>query len=386
LKNQEVAIKKVANKPLSKNQVAFNKFTKKIEALQLAIDKKKLQLDVAIDCYAKEFFPATQTLQQNRKLYIIQLWQLYKNQSFAKTEQRHLKQYIQAQLDNYLDDLLGLLEEDMHQLFEEIEGINYQQLLNEQKNEMLDELKKALAAYKVVLTKKDMENEEILYGKLVEAKLKHKQEELNKETASNKKKPTTKNRRQEEYLQQQAAINEAKKKSVSSIYKQLAKLFHPDVEQDVERRAEKEVLMKQLNEAYQNKDLHALLLLELKWINKEKDHLTTLADNTLDVYLLVLKEQISLLEEEKNNLIYLPRYRVLEEKFGPQMVQYPIEMVRHYITIIKKNLSEVKDNIDHVNSPLALKHLKSTLKKWVHTKRQMMEEEAMYAAFWNGRK
>ena len=45
-------------------------------------------------------------------------------------------------------------------------------------------------------------------------------------------------------------------KSITSIYKQLAKVLHPDLEPDAERKQAKGTLMQELTAAYRNNDLH----------------------------------------------------------------------------------------------------------------------------------
>src|SRR5206468_1470805 len=82
-------------------------------------------------------------------------------------------------------------------------------------------------------------------------------EEQHQGKAQYKTRPKTAKQLDKEKAEQEAA--QLKQKNITTIYRQLAKLFHPDLEQDEDRRMEKEVLMKSLTEAYEANNLHALL-------------------------------------------------------------------------------------------------------------------------------
>lgn len=107
-----------------------------------------------------------------------------------------------------------------------------------------------------------------------------------------------------------AELSQARDKGLQSIYRRLAKLLHPDLETDPERKAEKESLMRQLNTAHESRDLHTVLRLELEWIHREERDLGRLTDDKLRLYNEVLKEQAA---DLKQKLLYLPRHG----RFGP---------------------------------------------------------------------
>ena len=78
---------------------------------------------------------------------------------------------------------------------------------------------------------------------------------------------------------------EMRKRSIASMYKQLARAVHPDLEQDAERRRQKETVMQELTAAYRNNDLHTLLRLELEWIRREEGDLDRMNDRREAGYL-----------------------------------------------------------------------------------------------------
>jgi hypothetical protein len=102
---------------------------------------------------------------------------------------------------------------------------------------------------------------------------------------------------------------ELRKRSIANIYKQLARVLHPDFERDRERQKEKVQLMQELTEAYRQNDLHTLLRLEMQWIENESGNIERLTEEKLGVYNEVLAGQVEGLEKRLRELVYHPRYR-----------------------------------------------------------------------------
>jgi hypothetical protein len=126
--------------------------------------------------------------------------------------------------------------------------------------------------------------------------------------------PKTKRQTEKETLRLQA--EQLRKKSITAIYRQLAKILHPDLERDAARRERKVVLMQELTTAYRSSDLHTLLRLELEWIHGEAG-LARLTDETLTTYNQILRDQVKALEQELWHLSRHPRYLPLAALRGP---------------------------------------------------------------------
>jgi hypothetical protein len=105
------------------------------------------------------------------------------------------------------------------------------------------------------------------------------------------------------------AAEEFRKRSVANIYKQLARVLHPDLERDSSRQGEKIQLMQELTEAYRQNDLHTLLRLEMQWIENEGGDIAHLTEEKLHVYNEVLSGQVEGLERRLQGLVFHPRYR-----------------------------------------------------------------------------
>jgi hypothetical protein len=105
------------------------------------------------------------------------------------------------------------------------------------------------------------------------------------------------------------AAEERRKRSIANIYKQLARVLHPDFERDNERQKEKVQLMQELTEAYRQNDLHTLLRLEMQWIENETGNVDRLTEEKLGIYNEVLSGQVEGLERRLRDLVFHPRYR-----------------------------------------------------------------------------
>jgi hypothetical protein len=86
-----------------------------------------------------------------------------------------------------------------------------------------------------------------------------------------------------------------KGKAMTKLYRQLAKLFHPDKEADVEKKAEKQVLMQKLSQAKKDKDPLAMLLLAQEYL---PDHEITVDDAMLKRLESALRANIAKLNQE----------------------------------------------------------------------------------------
>jgi hypothetical protein len=183
------------------------------------------------------------------------------------------------------------------------------------------------------------------------------------EAKQHKRSSNKKTKKQLEKVEKERLLEEARTKNISSIYRQLAKAFHPDLEQNEELKLEKEQLMKQLTTAYEKKDLHTLLTLEIAWIQKEETNPDKLGDEKLKIYNEVLKQQVQELEHEIQALLEHPRYQPLQ-KFAmfphqlksinmdreKQQAEATIKDITESITRLKRNekeaLAEVKNIIE----------------------------------------
>ena len=112
-------------------------------------------------------------------------------------------------------------------------------------------------------------------------------------------------RRKTKAQRQQEAAAQADQKQLETnaktIYRQLARTHHPDLERDPEKQADKTAQMQRITEAYEADDLYTLLQLLA-----ESGPADAAADNVLARYTRALLQQQVQLKQEMNELKYGP--------------------------------------------------------------------------------
>ena len=375
-KPQNLAIAKKGKQKLTKNQESFNRLTQRIEKLQKDIEKKQTQYDLALGIYSKEYYPAQLKMLENRQTFIIVLFEIYKKNKLSKPNKRHLKELLKFHLQEYFDQSDIEPGKELQDIFSELESISYDKAMEEADEEMNAYYEEMLKKMNVDIAGIDLKDEAAVAAKLAEAR--HRMEALQEENIERERKRNakkSKTAKQIEFEKIQQAVKENKQKNISTIYKQLAKLFHPDLEQDTDKKVEKEILMKELTNAYEAKNLHALLMLELKWIHKENDHLESLTDEKLLIYLQILKEQAMDLEHEKNTIMQQPQYAVLVNNFGFKLHNQPVEFVKEQVKNVQALTLNMESNIRNFKSDLALRFVNELIKQWKKREDDLDDEE-----------
>ena len=188
------------------------------------------------------------------------------------------------------------------------------------------------------------------------------------------------NKQAEAAAQRQRDVEDAKQRSISVIYKQLARLLHPDLEQDPAVRINKEALMKRVTGAYQAGDLHTLLSLELEWLQGEGHNVGRLTDAKLAVYNEVLRDQIEELELERTMALNHPRYHVLQKFFaGPKDVK--LKRLQKQAIEVRHGCASIQIRVRGLAGPGAVQILTGLLTQWSRERRMIAEYGTSGAGF-----
>src|SRR5262249_9138644 len=151
-------------------------------------------------------------------------------------------------------------------IFEELEGTSFHDIVSEgfdlAREEMTKEFKQTMGIDLDLSNITATDDEEAIKRKLAEA--------LDAARTSFETNPPKKPKSKKEQLKEQKAkeLEQLQKTGLNSIYKQLVKAFHPDLEQDPNSKGQKEDLMKKLIIAYEKNDLFTLLALQSEWLNQ----------------------------------------------------------------------------------------------------------------------
>jgi hypothetical protein len=292
-------------KPQSKEYQAFNKLTKRIDSLKNKINFETTKLDGLLTLYHKEVFPKVLEL-GNLKIKLCKLLhEKRKAISLSKKQNEKLDEVI----IDLLDDAFSVIEpaEATKQMYNAYTGGDF----DEESKEEEEDLKHSFAEmfYQKFGLKFDpsLLDENPDFGKIEE----HLKQQVEENKNNQKPKKKTKKQMEKEALEQQK--EELKKKSLRSIYLSLAKLLHPDTEQDENLRLEKEEIMKKVTTAYDKKDMMELLKIEMQWVKAHEQSLHKTDVNTLVVYTQLLKDQLQQLEFELDMVYNNPKYADVRE-------------------------------------------------------------------------
>lgn len=143
-------------------------------------------------------------------------------------------------------------------------------------------------------------------------------------------------------LQRRAEAKKVANQSIKTIYAKLAAMIHPDRERDEQKKDEKTVLFQQLNQAYANKDLFALLEFQagLGQINQKN-----LAIQQLKAYNLILEEQLEQVDDQIEEIIECFDWGDDGEDF--YFYSNPIRKVKELHHKFEQDLKHVQQHLEH---------------------------------------
>lgn len=294
--------------PLSRTQVEFNRLMKNLETAKARHASEQARLDEALATAIRELMPLIEQLKRvNLDLVFsgIKAMDLHK---LTATRRRWFGDLLSSKASELVADPVGLSDEEIA----ELEAILLKlgpnaadQRLKESKEEefgfILEILERAARDAGVELDLSDLdphgnpEEFERLAGERMAAAT---------AAMAHRKPSKVEANRERKRLEQE----DAKNRDLKSLFKQLAKAFHPDLEPDPRLKEHKKIWMQRLNAAYAAEDLREMLQLEMEWLGEEATNLATAGDQKLKVYCMVLKEQIEDFKRQTHFLLDQPQY------------------------------------------------------------------------------
>lgn len=312
MKNKSLIIKKTKQKPLSKEQQAFNRSVNKIKRLRLENEQLQSDLENALKFFHKEISPLHQRTLEKKKELVKLLFPFIGIKGLARYKSSMLQEYVVILLEEIVLSIADCENDELkvyEGMLQMLSGINKAELEEDCFEQMKDGLEQMMFFdYGIDIDlsqiKPGMKPEEM------ESFFSNYHEKEQQKQANSSKKETKNSAKQKADEERQKQKEEAKSKSVATIYRQLAKVLHPDLEMNESLKLKKDSLMKQLTEAYKKKDLHTMLTLELEWIKKE-ENFSEMSKEKLKIYNELLNEQIADLEADRFDIMHDPRFVII---------------------------------------------------------------------------
>ncbi|GAA5001608.1 molecular chaperone DnaJ [Acinetobacter puyangensis] len=317
-------------KPLSPAQRKFNRLLKKIEKQKQELhDWKEAQQQIQKQA-AQELLPKYAQWHQYLFQQVEQLQHYKQHYKVAKTHLSKLDYLIEnlVYMLLHVDTLKPLQYEYLKEIYkdysqQEIDLPNAAELANEQINEedILDFQKQMIiddfaekfdidpALIDFDFDPDDPESFVEKFAQILQADQQQKQQEFisqfhSEDQAYFNKMLERDRKKEQKKLDKLKLAQQQAKKSLKSIYLQLTALIHPDREQDEQKKIEKTELMQKVTEAYKQKDLLALLQIQIELDQLNADNIGKLAKQQLELYNLNLEQQSGKIQEEIESIIY----------------------------------------------------------------------------------
>jgi hypothetical protein len=363
---QNLIIQAAGERALSRTQIEFNRLMKNLEAARAKHLKEEAKLDSVLVTVSKELMPLVEQLKRLNRDMVFSGFRAMDLVKLTAKRRHWFGDLLAGKATELIDDPAGLSDKDVDQLEKIVQALfpeGDSQGLNEEKTEEFDFLRQELeniaraAGVDLDLSGLDPNGDPEEFERLLRERL----DGAAASTFSKKKpRPSKAQRQKEQKLRDQ---EEAKKKDFKSLFKQLAKAFHPDLESDPVLRAHKEAWMKRLNAAYATGDLREMLQLEMEWLGEEATNLANASDEKLKVYCAVLKEQVSQQKLKTSRLVYEPRYGLLQRFIHPFFGRmYPPEQIKSNYRAEIANHQEMLEVLQANNI-----HTKKMMAQWADT-------------------
>lgn len=342
---QALSITAQEDQELSKEQKAFNRLTKRIEKLGKEMEQEQERLDRINEHYRKSLLPIDEEIGRQKLDMAILLHDSVAKFKYGRNQKETIKNVILFLFHGAFEKIMP--NENEEAIYDYWADISYKEELKVTKDEMKSDMSEELKfKYGVDIGLADFEDTPEGYAKFQE-KL---QEELDRKREeairfANKKK--TKKQIEREVLQKEKEAMLLK--SIRSIYISLAKVLHPDTNNDLEN-SRKEELMKKVTKAYAEKDLPTLLKLEMEWAASEQNNINTLSDSRLKLYIASLKGRVKELEAEKYAMYSHPKYRYitrwifLSQKYAIRSINKIKKELREMVNFQKLDYANLKFN------------------------------------------
>jgi hypothetical protein len=247
--DESLTIRPTAERPLSKEERAFNRAVAKVQALRVRFDEEKRQLDRALLFQAAELRPRLERVTALRTALVRGFSPFLDDRRLKPAQEQTLRAILEEQLDEVFSHVHSP-DADLKALFERLHGVGYAEAVQSE----LEEARSGMAAIfdelgvnvDVPELHPDMNEEDLAAAAAQLADGMRRAEEQRTSQAASHRKATKRERREDERIRR---FEQLRKDNIGSVYKRLAKVLHPDLETDPVAREKKSRAMQEVTAA-----------------------------------------------------------------------------------------------------------------------------------------
>lgn len=352
----------------SPDKKTFNRLIAKLKSLKAQEVKMVQELDIALHFYYEKIHPDENILQKAIADLIKILHQYYKTpKSFTQQELVELKAMISCDIEIFCQINRGFdnIPSEIKEIFNEINEISFDEKANQELASMKNEAFELFEEMGIDPDSVGIESDDSLdmIMRKMFASFQGKNENL--KHANNKQ---TKTKKQCEIEAKQKKLEEIKQKGLGDIYKKLARILHPDLEQNGSVQIAKEELMMKLTDAYKRKDLYDILNIEAEATKCTIKHLQEQTNEKkieqFDTYNTILKDQIKTLESILKAYVPLsfPKYAPIQRFIDNPSLNFVTSLKLQY-KLLHDDIDAVQDLVIRLNTPEGRGIIKETIKE-----------------------
>lgn len=328
---------------LNKRQKEFNQLSEKIEELDRLIPELESAYDQMIQRIPTDLDPLVKEYQEYRVEIVHIMDRTYSADLFRKIYQDKLAYLI---TEGAYDLIAHYGFEDLKPVFNKYSQVDIETLLAEER------AKAEKVTDPAFLLESEGAKEPTEYENFHDLP----EEEKQRIKAGQREERLAKRIQEAKQLTEQQKTT----KSVRTVYMDLVKAFHPDLEKDEAEKLRKTDIMQQVTQAYQENNLLKLLKLQIVLDRIDQDELENLSKNQLNYYNKVLKQQLEELEIVKENI----------QKKISAVCGLPFQHANSLTTVIVKfntNVNEMKAEIKNIRNVIKNWKVPSQLKAYLKT-------------------
>jgi hypothetical protein len=323
---ESLVIRTQGSAVLSRTQMDFNRLMKSLESAKSSHAREQARLDDTLLTSSRELMPLIEDLNRTDRDLVFKGYKAFQTLKLNAHRKHWFGDLLSGKASELLADPVGLSAEEITELelvVREIGPSTQDQRAQEEAAQNFEFLREMIeqaashAGHELDLSDLDPHGDPAEFMRSVQERLGANAAFLKDLAApphTSRRKPTKAQIAKE---QARLALEEAKTRDLKSLFKQLAKAFHPDLEPDPLLKQQRQVWMQRLNTAYAQSDLREMLQLEMEWLGEESTNLATAGDEKLKVYCMVLKEQIADIKRQTQGLPHEPQYSPLRRFMDP---------------------------------------------------------------------